>query len=144
LQRHTNIKAEGNPEESIFFVGNIMIDAMNKFMPLAKNSRTPESLGLVPNGYALLSLHRKANTTNFENMKGIISAARQISRSMPVVFVCYPRVKEEIKKFGLLENFNERDLILYDLYKYPDFLALEKGAALMMTDSGTMQSNQAL
>jgi len=136
---HTNIKAEGNPEESIFFVGNIMIDAMNKFMPLAKNSRTPESLGLVPNGYALLSLHRKANTTNFENMKGIISAARQISRSMPVVFVCYPRVKEEIKKFGLLENFNERDLILYDLYKYPDFLALEKGAALMMTDSGTMQ-----
>lgn len=136
---HANLRAEGNPEESVFFVGNIMIDAMNKFMPLAKKSRAPESLGLVPNGYALLSLHRKSNTTGFENLKGIISAARQIANKIPVVFVCYPRVKEDIQKFGLLAYFDERNFILYDLYKYPDFLALEKGAALMMTDSGTMQ-----
>jgi UDP-N-acetylglucosamine 2-epimerase (non-hydrolysing) len=136
---HANIRAEGNPEESIFFVGNIMVDALNKFMPLAKNSRTPEALGLVPNSYALLSLHRKANTTSFENLKGIISAARQIAARMPVVFVCYPRVKEDIQKFGLLNYFDERNFILYELFKYPDFLALEKGAAFMMTDSGTMQ-----
>jgi UDP-N-acetylglucosamine 2-epimerase (non-hydrolysing) len=136
---HTNIKAEGNRDENVFFVGNIMIDAMNKFMPLANNSRTPESLGLVPSGYALLSLHRRTNTTNFENLKGIISAARHIARTIPVVFVCYPRVKEDIQKFGLLGNFDERSFILYDLSKYPDFLALEKGAALLMTDSGTMQ-----
>lgn len=136
---HTNISNEGNPEESIFFVGNIMVDALNKFMPLAQKSRTPETLGLVPNGYALLSLHRKANTTNFENLKGIISTARQIANSMPVVFVCYSRVKDDIQKFGLLDYFDERKFILYELFRYPDFLALEKGAAFMMTDSGTMQ-----
>jgi UDP-N-acetylglucosamine 2-epimerase (non-hydrolysing) len=136
---HTNIRNEGNPEESIFFVGNIMVDVLNKFMPLANKSRAPESLGLVPNGYALLSLHRKANTTNFENLKGIISAARQIANRIPVVFVCFSRVKEDIQKYGLVDNFDERNFILYESCRYPDFLALEKGASFMMTDSGTMQ-----
>lgn len=136
---HTNIQNEGNQEQSIFFVGNIMVDALNKFMPLAKNSRAPESLGLVPNGYALLTLHRKSNTTGFENLKGIISATRQIAEKLPVVFVCYRRVREDIEKFGLADYFDGKKFQIYELSKYPDFLALEKGAAFVMTDSGTMQ-----
>jgi UDP-N-acetylglucosamine 2-epimerase (non-hydrolysing) len=136
---HTNIKNEGNREENIFFVGNIMVDALNKYLPLAKNSRIPESLGLVPNGYALLTIHRKSNTTSYENFKGIISATQQIAEKTPVALVCYPRIKEDIEKFGLGDYFDGKKFQVYESCRYPDFLSLEKSAAFLMTDSGTMQ-----
>jgi UDP-N-acetylglucosamine 2-epimerase (non-hydrolysing) len=136
---HTNILGEGAPESRVFFVGNIMVDALNKFMPLAAHSKVTDKLGLVPKGYALLTLHRKANTTSFDHVKGIIKAAHQIAEKIPVVFVCYKRVREEIASFGLADYFDDKKLILYELSKYPDFLALEKDSVFMMTDSGTMQ-----
>lgn len=136
---HSNILAEGNDEKSTFFVGNIMVDALNKFLPLASKSHQLEKLGLIPKGYAVLSIHRRANTSSFDHFKGIITAAHKISEKIPIVFVCHKRVREEIDKFGLAGYLDNKRLILAELSRYPDFLAIEKDALFTMTDSGTMQ-----
>ena len=136
---HSNVFGEGIAEERISFVGNIMVDALHKFLPYSVDSKVLEKLGLTPKRYAVLSLHRLSNTSNFEVMKGIISAARQLSQRLPVVCACYRRVKNEIEQFGLQDYFDDRRLIRYTVSKYPDFLALEKNASFVLTDSGTMQ-----
>lgn len=136
---HGNILNEGVPEDKIFFVGNLMVDALNKFLPFAKESKIHDKLGLVPKTYAVLSLHRKANTHFYDPLKSILSAAKQVSERIPVVFACHERVRNDIKEFGLTRYFDDKRLIMYVETKYPDILALERDALFMMTDSGTMQ-----
>lgn len=136
---HANIFAEGIPEERIFFVGNVMVDALKKFMPFARESGIISKLKLTPKRYAVLSLHRKANTCYFDSLNGILSAVKQISEKIPVVFACHRRIRNEIKEFGLTHYFDNDRLMLYVESRYPDILALEKEALFLMTDSGTMQ-----
>jgi UDP-N-acetylglucosamine 2-epimerase (non-hydrolysing) len=136
---HTNILNQGIAEDKVFFVGNVMVDAMNKFMPFAAKSQIREKFGLSPKMYSVLSLHRKVNTSMYEPLNGILSAAKQISRKIPVVFACHERVKDDIMEFGLTHYFDDKNLIMYVETKYPDILALERDALFLMTDSGTMQ-----
>jgi UDP-N-acetylglucosamine 2-epimerase (non-hydrolysing) len=136
---HSNMLKQGVPEDRIFFVGNVMVDALNNFLPFAKKSKIRDKLGLMPQMYSVLSLHRKVNTSLYEPLKGILSAAKQISQKMPVVFACHKRVKDDIKEYGLNEYFDDEKLIMYVESRYPDILALEKDALFLMTDSGTMQ-----
>jgi len=136
---HSNALAEGGDEKATFFVGNIMVDSLKKYLPIAAKSTLAQKLGLIPKGYAILSIHRRANTTSYDHFKGIISAAHRISEKIPVVFVCHRRVREEIDKFGLSGYLRDKRLIVAELSRYPDFLAIEKEALFSMTDSGTMQ-----
>ncbi len=136
---HGNMLEEGIPEDHIFFVGNLMVDTLKKYLPFARESRIQDKYGLIPKMYAVLSLHRKANTNSYEPLNGILSAAKAISSKIPVVFACHKRVKNDISEFGLTHYFDDKRLIMYVESKYPDILALERDALFMMTDSGTMQ-----
>jgi UDP-N-acetylglucosamine 2-epimerase (non-hydrolysing) len=136
---HANIFNEGIPEDCIFFVGNVMVDSLEKFLPLSKESGVLRKLELEPKRYAVLSLHRKMNTCNIDTLRGIISAARQISEKIPVVFACFKRVEDDIERFGLGHYFENNRMLSYVVSRYPDFLALESNALFLMTDSGTMQ-----
>ncbi len=136
---HANIFGEGIPEERIFFVGNVMVDALKKFLPLAGDSKILNRLGLTQKRYAVLSLHRKVNTNSYEVLNSILSAAHQISDKIPVVLACHKRIKDEIKDYGLTHYFDNKRFMIYVESRYPDILALEKDALFLMTDSGTMQ-----
>lgn len=136
---HGNMLSDGIPEERIFFVGNIMVDSLKKFLPFAEESKIHNKFGLIPKMYVLLSLHRKVNTHSYEPLNGIFSAAKSISKKMPVVFACHKRVRNDIAEFGLTHYFDDKRLIMYVETKYPDIIALERDALFMMTDSGTMQ-----
>lgn len=135
---HANVFSEGALEDNIFFVGNVMIDAMQKFMPFARESKVIKKLGLTRKKYVVLSVHRKSNTRNYEILRSIISAAKQVSERIPVVFACHKRVKDEIEEWELGGEFGD-GLSMYVVSRYPDFLALESNALFLMTDSGTMQ-----
>ena len=56
-----NLRNEGIAEEKIFFVGNVMIDALMSFRPKAEQSEVLHDLGLEAKTYALLTLHRPSN-----------------------------------------------------------------------------------
>jgi len=136
---HANIFNAGIPEDRIFFVGNIMVDALQKYLPFARESKLLKRLHLTSKRYAVMSLHRKINTCNYDILRGILSAAKQISEKIPVVFACFKRVKGEIEESNLSHYFDDARLSMYVVSKYPDFLALESNALFLMTDSGTMQ-----
>src|ERR687898_3474115 len=85
-----NLIAEGIPRERIRFVGNVMIDSLQKNLAVARNLRTKEQLGLTGD-YALLTLHRPSNVDLRESFEPILSALEVIASKSPIVFPVHPR-----------------------------------------------------
>ena len=135
-----NLRAEGIPEERISFVGNVMIDSLLKYLPIANKSKIKEELGLVGKDYAVLTLHRPSNVDQLQIFAGILDALEEIGRRLPIVFPVHPRTLKMIAESGLTERVKNTDgLRLTDPEGYLDFLQLLSGARLVLTDSGGIQ-----
>jgi UDP-N-acetylglucosamine 2-epimerase (non-hydrolysing) len=135
-----NLAAEGIPEERIHLVGNVMIDSLQRCLPLAEKSEVTKSLGLQSRGYALLTLHRPSNVDDPQVLKEILDALDAIQERMPVVFPVHPRTRKQVRDFGLGDRIeNMPGMRLLDPVGYLDFLALQAKAALVLTDSGGVQ-----
>src|SRR5262249_15871018 len=57
----TNLQHEGVASERVYFVGNVMIDALIACRPQIEKSNILETLGLQPRSYAVVTLHRPSN-----------------------------------------------------------------------------------
>jgi UDP-N-acetylglucosamine 2-epimerase (non-hydrolysing) len=135
-----NLLAEGIPRERIRFVGNVMIDSLQKNLEAARDRRIREKLGLEGSDYALLTLHRPSNVDARESFERILSALEVIASKAPVVFPVHPRTKKTIAELGLSERVESiKDLRTIEPLGYLDFLNLSSGARLVLTDSGGIQ-----
>ena len=135
-----NLLNEGIPIERIRFVGNVMIDSLNKNLERARQSQIKEQLGLREGGYAVMTLHRPSNVDHQETFQRILQALERITAEVPVVFPVHPRTRKTIAEFGLSERIERmKGLRLIDPLGYLDFLALYSGARLVLTDSGGIQ-----
>lgn len=132
-----NLLAEGVPQERIKFVGNIMIDTLQRHLPVASFDRIRGRLPVGPKEYAVLTLHRPSNVDHPETFRGILAALKQIARDMPIVFPVHPRTRTRLGEFGMEAAFD--NLILTEPLGYIDFLSLTSNAKLILTDSGGLQ-----
>lgn len=117
------------------WVGDVMLDAMVQNRPAAhRKSEILVRLGLQPRHYALVTIHRAANTDKPENLKQIVSALNNVSET--VVFPAHPRTRKALGNIGA--NFKDH-VHLIDPVGYLDMLILEEHARLIATDSGGVQ-----
>lgn len=138
-----NLKAEGVPPEKIFFVGNVMIDTLVKHRAMAASLSLRDELGLKEGGYGTLTLHRPSNVDDPQTLRGILEAINEIAKELPVIFPVHPRTKKMAGEFGLGHLLNEalpvRGIWATDPLGYLEFLHLNMGAKLVLTDSGGLQ-----
>ncbi|MGB8580383.1 MAG: UDP-N-acetylglucosamine 2-epimerase (non-hydrolyzing) [Candidatus Sulfotelmatobacter sp.] len=127
----TNLAQEGVPAEKIFRVGNVMIDSLVRLLPAAM--RGPKN-GF-PKRYALVTLHRPSNVDDSKSLKSILQSLLEIHQDLAVVFPVHPRTRQRIEEFG----FSAGNLHLTGPLPYVEFLALQHGAAVVITDSGGIQ-----
>lgn len=128
-----NLLQEGVSGEKIFLVGNVMIDTLVRLLPKAERYR-PEGLGR----YALVTLHRPSNVDDLPWLREMLNALGHISKDLTVVFPVHPRTRQRISEIGLQALQNGR-LQLLDPKPYLEFLALQRGATVVITDSGGIQ-----
>jgi UDP-N-acetylglucosamine 2-epimerase (non-hydrolysing) len=133
----TNLLREGIGREKIHFVGNVMIDTLMRLLPRVEENHTLEKLSLEPGGFALVTLHRPSNVDEEKSLKSILQTLEKISDHVPIVFPIHPRTRERLAPLGLVAA-NGR-LRLTEPLGYLDFLALQKNARLVITDSGGIQ-----
>jgi UDP-N-acetylglucosamine 2-epimerase (non-hydrolysing) len=126
-----NLVNEGVAPERIHCVGNVMIDSLVQLLPAAM--KLPRN-GL-PEVYALVTLHRPANVDDNDSLKSILASLLEISERMPIVFPMHPRTRRRIADFGIQVD----RLHLIEPAPYIEFLALQRGAAVVITDSGGIQ-----
>jgi len=140
LDANENLRAEGIPADRIRFVGNVMIDSLLTYLPLARQSTIKESLGLTGKDYAVLTLHRPSNVDELRTLAGIVDALEEIGQRLPIIFPVHPRTLKMIEELGLAERIMNTDgLRLTGPQGYLDFLQLMSGARLVLTDSGGIQ-----
>ena len=132
-----NLEREGIPAERVHLVGNVMIDTLVRLLPRALENKKQG----FPANYALVTLHRPSNVDDPEALRRILSCMLSVSnnrdkeKALAVIFPVHPRTRLRIAQFGIPTD----GLHLCDPLSYLDFLALQAGAAVVITDSGGIQ-----
>ena len=125
-----NLQREGIGSEKIHLVGNVMIDTLIRFLPIARDVKKD-----LPREYALVTLHRPANVDDPQMLKKMVGALQVLSKDVPVIFPVHPRTRQAIRECGLGTD----GMQLIDPASYLEFLALQCRATLVITDSGGVQ-----
>ncbi|HUL49092.1 MAG TPA: UDP-N-acetylglucosamine 2-epimerase (non-hydrolyzing) [Gemmatimonadales bacterium] len=131
-----NLRAEGIPAERIRFVGNIMIDSLDRLLPEALRANAAARRGLAAHQYVVVTLHRPSNVDDLPTLCALLQALAQVSEEVPVCFAVHPRTRVRIRNAGL--ELSPR-LMLEDPLPYPEMLSLVHSAGVVVTDSGGLQ-----
>jgi UDP-N-acetylglucosamine 2-epimerase (non-hydrolysing) len=135
-----NLLREGRPREAIHFVGNVMIDSLRFFLPMAQRSAVGRELNLVDGEgwrrFAVLTLHRPSNVDSSEKLARLLGVIDSVAKEVPVIFPVHPRTQNRLTqaKIGHSEN-----LRVVPPLGYLDFICLLSKATLVLTDSGGIQ-----
>jgi UDP-GlcNAc3NAcA epimerase len=134
----TNLQREGIAPESIHQVGDVMYDAALFYASKAEQASTIQSsLGVEPGSYVLATIHRQENTDAPARLAAIIGSLNEVARSMPVVLPMHPRTRKLMDTADDLAT--GQDLMVIPPVGYLDMVMLERGAAVIATDSGGVQ-----
>ncbi len=149
LMASENLQKEGIPDKKIRFVGNIMIDTLNRHLEKAQSLHIQEIIRLnsfdgessVPENYVLLTLHRPSNVDDYEALSRITTWIREtLSKNQTVIWVVHPRTEAQLKKLALLDEIKSAsNVILLHPLDYLHMLKLSSGSKLIVTDSGGLQ-----
>ncbi len=155
-----NLRAEGVPDGKIKFVGNIMIDTLEREREKAEtldlNEIVRENLiteggdaastgrsvpPLRDDAYVAVTLHRPSNVDQADTL---VPAVRffldEVASEHPLVWAVHPRTRKMLEAFGLWREVVEHpNVVPVNPLGYHAMLRLNMGARLFLTDSGGLQ-----
>jgi UDP-N-acetylglucosamine 2-epimerase (non-hydrolysing) len=158
-----NLIREGVEPSKIHRVGNVMIDSLVRLLPRADQC-FPADVTLP---YALVTLHRPSNVDDLPWLSDLLLMLSELSTQLGVLFPVHPRTRQRLKevesftarvetgaspvqrseasaKSTELEPFSAQmapnsHLRLLDPLPYLEFIALQRRATIVITDSGGIQ-----
>jgi UDP-GlcNAc3NAcA epimerase len=121
--------------------GDTMVDALQTVLPVVRTreSTVLAGLGLQPQGYVLVTLHRPSNVDDPGRLRDIQRALTRVGFKLPVVFPVHPRTRAMLGKQEYYGMPTKRGVTLTRPRGYVDILSLTKNASCLVTDSGGMQ-----
>lgn len=150
-----NLLNEGVPQERIKFVGNIMIDTLERERARAEqinlNQIVQENLidelvgrelpSIEDNRFVAMTMHRPSNVDHDEILAPLMDyLLNEVIQQYPVIWAIHPRTLGKLKAFGLWDAVKScKNLLLVKPLGYHAMLRLNMGAKLFMTDSGGLQ-----
>jgi len=132
-----NLRKEGIPPDRVRYVGNVMIDSLLRAKSRAMKSRILDELGLQPNGYGLLTLHRPSNVDDADQLRHLIAVLTEIATDQPIVFPVHPRTASRLAELNI--ELSPPHWRTCEPLGYLDFLRLMVDARVVLSDSGGIQ-----
>jgi UDP-N-acetylglucosamine 2-epimerase (non-hydrolysing) len=129
-----NLRAEGYAEDQIHLAGNVMIDSLYANLDRARESTVLSRYGLAPGGYGVVTLHRPSNVDNPDSLRALLGALGRVAADLPLVWPVHPRTAARLDAVGVPSGLRP-----VPPAGYLDFIALQAGARLVLTDSGGIQ-----
>jgi UDP-N-acetylglucosamine 2-epimerase (non-hydrolysing) len=133
-----NLLREGIPDDRVHVVGNTIVDSVLQNIELSRERSDPLSdLDLKKGRYILMTSHRAENVDVKERFMGILKGASLLGKELglPVVYPIHPRSRKFLESYKL----DTSKISVIDPVGFMEFLQLEEGAALVLTDSGGVQ-----
>jgi UDP-GlcNAc3NAcA epimerase len=130
-----NLASEGI-RENVHLVSDVMLDVLNWARPraLEKTGSVLNRMGIEPQRYLLVTVHRGENTDEAERLAAIVKALNALGE--PVVFPVHPRTQKALKRSALRLGSHVR---VIDPVGYLEMVALSGSARMILTDSGGLQ-----
>jgi len=100
------------------------------------------TLGLKPEEYFLVTLHRQENVDDRGRFASILEGLSRVATQfrLPLVYPIHPRARRMMGEF----NLEPQNLRLIDPVDFLSFLQLEANARLILTDSGGVQEESCI
>jgi UDP-N-acetylglucosamine 2-epimerase (non-hydrolysing) len=133
-----NLVREGIERERIFVVGNPINEVLGANEAKIGASDVLATLGLSAGEYLAATLHRAENVDEESRLRNLFEGMRLAAErnDMPVIVSLHPHTRERLRSFGIDPGCAVR---LIEPLGFWDFVALERRARCVMSDSGTVQ-----
>lgn len=134
-----NLLREGIEGRRVFVTGNPILEVINHYRPRIDASAVFRELGLEKGRYFLVTMHRAENVDVEPRLRALCAALErlEVQYGYPIVCSLHPRTRSKMAVFGL-ETGGGRVRFLEPLGFF-DFVALEREAFCVLSDSGTVQ-----
>jgi UDP-N-acetylglucosamine 2-epimerase (non-hydrolysing) len=135
----TNLLREGVGNYRIFATGNPILEVIKHYDPLIQTSEVLSRLGLEPGRYFLVTMHRAENVDIKERLQSLVRALDVLQREyqLPIVCSLHPRTRDKMQRYGL--HLEKSQIMWLEPLGFSDFIALERNAFCVLSDSGTVQ-----
>jgi UDP-N-acetylglucosamine 2-epimerase (non-hydrolysing) len=128
------LRSEGEPDQEIVFVGNVMIDSLLYVLPAARRSGARTTHGITDSS-VLVTLHRPSNVDDPERLASIIEALRKLAVDRTVLFPVHPRTRQRLQQQGI---FSE-PIRMTEPLGYLEMIDVIDAVGAVVTDSGGIQ-----
>jgi UDP-N-acetylglucosamine 2-epimerase (non-hydrolysing) len=134
-----NLLREGIPIERIYVTGNPIYDVLEAFSEKIQTSTVLTGLKLEPQKYFLTTFHREENVDVEERLQSIVQGLEKLQEkyNYPIICSVHPHTRKRMEAMRI-KSRNQAVKFMQPL-SFFDFVALEKQALCVLTDSGTVQ-----
>ena len=132
-----NLVREGIERQRVFVTGNPIKEVLDRYADQIGSSAVLEQLGLEERAFMLATVHRAESVDSEPRLRALAASLDRASahHEMPVVCSLHPRTADRMRAFGV-----SADRVRFvDPRGFFDFVALEKAAFCVLSDSGTVQ-----
>jgi UDP-N-acetylglucosamine 2-epimerase (non-hydrolysing) len=133
-----NLLREGFAGERVYVIGNPILEVLRHHDAQIGASDVLSRTGVTAQRYFLVTLHREENVDVEPRLRAFFDGLSALRREhdLPVICSVHPRTRERLDRgdFAL-----DSELVLADPFGLFDFVALEKNAYCVLSDSGTVQ-----
>lgn len=140
-----NLLREGIEGRRVYVTGNPILEVIEHYDPQVKASDVLARLGLEEGRYFLVTMHRAENVDVEARLRALVGALERLRQEygLPVVCSTHPRTRARIAALGLGEA-DEGGVRFVEPFGLFDFVALERAAFCVLSDSGTVQEECAI
>ncbi|HKX27181.1 MAG TPA: UDP-N-acetylglucosamine 2-epimerase (non-hydrolyzing) [Blastocatellia bacterium] len=134
-----NLLREGFSSDKIYVTGNPIKEVIDYYSDYISESSVLDDLGLDPDKYFLVTLHRPDYVDHPGRLRQLIDALGllRVQYKLPVVCSLHPYLRSKIKDLGL--DLECVGLQFIEPCGFFDFIRLEQDAFCMLSDSGPVQ-----
>ncbi len=139
-----NLMREGIENNRIYVTGNPINEIIHYYEPDIETSNIHAQLGISAGKYFLVTMHRAENVDIEYRLKNMTLALLQLQSKYgyPIIISLHPRTKQKMEKYGVgVDNDQVRFLEPLGFF---DFIALERSAFCVLSDSGTVQEESCI
>lgn len=139
-----NLVREGIERDRIFVTGNPIFEVLDDFTPQIDGSDVLERHSLKASEFFLVTMHRSENVDDPSRLSSLLEALSAVADryGKPMVVSVHPRTANKLEAYGLSPKSDRVRLL--EPMGFFDFVRLEKTAALVLSDSGTVQEECAI
>jgi UDP-N-acetylglucosamine 2-epimerase (non-hydrolysing) len=134
-----NLLREGIEGERIYVTGNPIFEVLQHYDAQVAQSRILSSLGIQAQQFFLVTLHRAETVDVPERLADALRGLKGLvdEYKLPIVISTHPRTKARLET--LADRPTDEQLRFLPPFGFFDFVALQKAARCVLSDSGTVQ-----